>query len=143
MTRTAMWRQVIHLLAPALVLSMSCLAACGANGPRPHVLTAAEILQRATSVLDVNRAQTATNTTSATVQDLTYTMTFAVNSDLSTSHGTSQFSQTLTAHGKETLHPRFGQMDMTISTTSSLSYLFGGSTPTTATIIVDSLQQQM
>lgn len=137
MTCSVMRQWPVRLLVVALVLSMACLSACSLGSLRPTVPTAAQILQRATRTLDVNVPQSATDSTSTTVQDLTYTMTFAVNSDLSTSHGTSQFSQTLTAHGKEALHPRRGQMDMTISTTSRLSYLFGGSTPTTATIIVD------
>src|SRR5260370_36574303 len=115
-------------LASALLLALLSLAGCGLSATRVHVFTAAEILQNATNVLDVSGTAAAHPASSATVKDLTFTMKFTVSMDLSSSsQGKQQFTETMTATGKETLQPRRTQMDMTMAMDiPGLSELTGG-----------------
>lgn len=116
MTGLRMRRRLAGSLLPVLVLGMLSLAACGLSFGRSQVPTAAEVLQRATSVLDVNGLPGAKSAGSATVSDLTYTMKFAINMDMSDpSLGSQKVSETMSASGEETLHPRRSQLDMTLA----------------------------
>jgi hypothetical protein len=120
--RLALW------LSSALLLALLSLAGCGLSATRAHVFTAAEILQNATNVLDVSGTAAAHPASSATVKDLTFTMKFTVSMDLSSSsQGKEQFTETMTATGKETLAPRRTQMDMSMAMdVPGLSGLTGG-----------------
>ncbi len=103
-------------LSPALVLGMLGLAACSLGPVQTHVPTAAEILQNATNVLNVNGTGSTKSAGSATVKDLTFTMKLTVDMNMtSSSLGTQNLSETATASGKETLNPRRSQMDMTMT----------------------------
>lgn len=116
MTCTSMRRRLVGALAPALLLGVLCLAACSVNAVQSKVPTAAEILQRAAGVLNVNKPPSANSTNSATVQDLTYTLKLTVNMNMSDSSlGAQKLSETITATGEETLKPRRDQMDMTMA----------------------------
>lgn len=129
--RLALW------LSSALLLALLSLAGCGLSATRTHVFTAAEILQNATNVLDVSGTAAAHPASSATVKDLTFTMKFTVSMDLSSSSfGKQQFTETMTATGKETLQPRRTQMDMTMAMDiPGLSGLTGGQALTMNTIV--------
>ncbi|HKS69179.1 MAG TPA: hypothetical protein VJQ45_02075 [Ktedonobacterales bacterium] len=132
-------RRLVGLLLPVFLLGVLCLAACGLGGPQSHVPTAAEILQRATNVLNVNNPTSAQGANSATVQDLTYTLKLTVNMDMSDSSlGAQKLSETITATGEETLKPRRSQADMTMALAdASLPQNFN----LTDTIIVDYASQ--
>jgi|SRR5579883_2001071 hypothetical protein len=107
-------RRLATLLAPVALLSLLALAACGVGQTSAKVPTAAEILHNATNVFDFSG--TTHSTSSAAVQDLTFTMTMNMEIKLSsTSLGTSDIKETANATGKETLKPRRSQMDMTMA----------------------------
>jgi hypothetical protein len=129
--RLALW------LSSALLLALLGLAGCGLSATRTHVFTAAEILQNATNVLDVSGTAAAHPASSATVKDLTFTMKFTVSMNLSSSSlGKQQFTETMTATGKETLAPRRTQMDMAMAMdVPGLSGLTGGQALTMNTIV--------
>jgi hypothetical protein len=129
--RLALW------LSSALLLALLSLAGCGLSATRAHVFTAAEILQNATNVLDVSGTAAAHPASSATVKDLAFTMKFTVSMNLSSSsQGKQQFTETMTATGKETLAPRRTQMDMAMAMdVPGLSGLTGGQALTMNTIV--------
>ena len=128
-----MRRRLAVVLLPALVLGALSLTACGLNFGRSQMPTAAQVLQRATSVLDVNSPAGARSAGGATVRDLTYTMKFAINMDMTDpSLGSQKVSEAMTASGEETLHPRRSQLDLTMT-------LMG--TNLTDTVIVDYADQ--
>src|SRR5258708_2634427 len=129
--RLALW------LSSALLLALLSLAGCGLSATRTHVFTAAEILQKATNLLGVSRTAAAHAASSATVKDPTVTMKLTVSMDLSSSSfGKQQFTETMTATGKETLQPRRTQMDMTMAMDiPGLSGLTGGQALTMNTIV--------
>ncbi len=109
-------RRLAGVLLPLLVLGIVTLTSCALNAGRPQMPTAAEVLQRATSVLDVNSPAGAKSAGGATVEDLTYTMKFATTVDMTDpSLGSQKVSETMTATGEETLHPRRSQLDMTLA----------------------------
>src|SRR5258706_10345730 len=125
---TPVRHRLVLWLSSALLLALLGLAGCGLSATRTHVFTAAEILQNATNVLDVSGTAAAHPTSSATVKDLTFTMKFTVSMNLSSSsQGKQQFTETMTATGKETLAPRRTQMDMSMAMdVPGLSGLTGG-----------------
>jgi hypothetical protein len=120
-------RRLAVALSPAIALGLLSLAACSANPlqssqvpPRP--LTAAEILQSATNVLNVHATRPTNSANSVTVNDLNFTMKFTMDINLSSSStgttGTTDaqsLSETATASGQETLNPRRTQANITMS----------------------------
>lgn len=116
MNGSSMRRRVVGALAPAFLLGVLCLAACGVNSIQSHVPTASEVLQRAAGVLNVNKPANANSADSAAVQDLTYTLKLTVNMNMSDSSlGAQKVNETMTATGEETLKPRRSQMDMAMA----------------------------
>jgi hypothetical protein len=116
MIRIPLRRRLAVWLSPAVMLGMLGLAACGTSLAHTHVPTAAEILQNATDVLNLTGTNSTNGASSATVNDLTFTMKLTTSMDMtSSSLGTQKFSETMAATGKETLKPRRAQMDMTMN----------------------------
>jgi hypothetical protein len=116
------------------------LAACSLGPAGAHVLTAAEILQNATNVLNVNGTGSAKSGGNATVKDVTFTMKLTVDMNLtSTTLGAQKVSETITASGKETLSPRRTQMDTTMNLTGlpSIGQTSSGGQAITMSTIVD------